>query len=146
MKKNKYAKLKRSLLVRFIRWAYRCLDNLFKRKRSTFRPTNRSRRSSQVVNNFNRSTSSDDRPVDLLNRSALLDEHPVERLNRSTPLDEHPVENFNRSTPLDERPNEQLITVGELFRRVKWQSSEQDSQKEIFNVSKISKPHDVSLN
>jgi hypothetical protein len=118
MKKNKYAKLKRSFLVRFIRWAYKCLDNLFKRKKSTFRPTNRSRISSREVNNFNR------RP----------------------PLNEPLVENFNRSVPVNEPPNEQLITVGELFRRVKWQSPEQDSQKEIFNVSKISKPHDVSLN
>lgn len=118
MKKTKYAKLKRSLLVRFIRWAYKCLDNLFKRKKSTFRPTNRARRSSQAVDRF----------------------------NRSAHLDERPVENFNRSARLDERLNDELITVGELFGRVKWQSPEKDSQKEIFNVSKISKPHDVSLN
>jgi hypothetical protein len=132
MKKNKYGKLKRSFLVRFIRWAYRCLDNLFKRKKSTFRPTNRARRSSLEIDN--------------LNRSVRLEERPVESFNRSVRLEERPVDNFNRSVHLEEHPNEQLITVGELFGRVKWQSLEEDTQKEIFNFSKISKPHDVSMN
>lgn len=104
MKRNKYAKLKRNFLVRFIRWAYRCLSGLFKRKKST------------------------SRAVDRLNISS-------ETIDRS-----------DRSPREDTRVNEQLITVGELFGRVKWQSLEEDTQKEIFNFSKISKPHDVSLN
>jgi hypothetical protein len=112
MNRNKYSKLKRNFLVRLIRWAYKSLDSLFKRKKSTFRSSNRHRLSHERID-----------------RS--------DRLTRS----EAPLE-----TPSVALTNEQLITVGELFGRVKWQSPEEDTQSKIFNVIKTSKPQDVSLN
>jgi hypothetical protein len=113
MKRSKYSKIKRNFLVRLIRWAYKCLDGLFKRKKSTFRSSNRHR----------------------------LSYDKIERFDRSETRLETRLE-----TPLKARTNEQLITVGELFGRVKWQSPEEDTQSKIFNVIKSSKPQDVSLN
>jgi hypothetical protein len=54
MKKNKYSRLKRNFLVRFIRWAYKCLDSLFKRKKSTFRVINRYGASDRKIERFDR--------------------------------------------------------------------------------------------
>jgi hypothetical protein len=45
MKKRKNSR--RNLLVRFIRWVYKSLDTLFKRKKSTFRSTNRHKLSTE---------------------------------------------------------------------------------------------------
>ena len=45
MKKRKNSR--RNLLVRFIRWVYKSLDTLFKRKKSTFRSVDRHKISTQ---------------------------------------------------------------------------------------------------
>jgi hypothetical protein len=104
MKRNKYLKLKRNFLVRFIRWASRCLTNLLKPRKSNSSAVDRQHISDLKI----------DRSELLAREEALV--------------------------------NEQLITVGELFGRVKWQSLEQDNQKEIFNFRKVSKPDDASMN
>jgi hypothetical protein len=124
MKRSKYSKIKRNFLVRLIRWVYKCLDSLFKRKKSTFRSSNRPRLSHDKIERFDRLARSEARP----------EARPEARLE--TRLE----------TPSKARTNEQLITVGELFGRVKWQSPEEDTQSQIFNVIKSSKPQDVSLN
>jgi hypothetical protein len=121
MKRNKYSKLKRNFLVRLIRWVYKCLDSLFKRKKSTFRSRNRHRLSYDKIDRFDRSET----------HSETLSE------TRSEALSE---------TRSEARTSEKLITVGELFARIKWQSPEEDRQSKIFNVTKVAKPHDVSMN
>ncbi len=118
MKKRKNSR--RNLLIRFIRWVYKFLDTLFKRKKSTFRSLERHRISTQER--------------DISPRSAPLE-------NRADERDISP-----RSTPLGDRIDEQLITVGELFERVQWQFPEEDIQANVLNLNSIARPHDVSKN
>jgi hypothetical protein len=125
MKRSKYSKIKRNFLVRLIRWAYKCLDSLFKRKKSTFRSSNRPRSSHDKIERFDRSEARSE---------ARLETRSEARLEARL------------EAPSKAHRNEQLITVGELFGRVKWQSPEEDTQSQIFNVIKSSKPQDVSLN
>jgi hypothetical protein len=118
MKKRKNSR--RNLLVRFIRWVYKSLDTLFKRKKSTFRSLDRQRISTQER--------------DILPRSAPLP-------NRADERDISP-----RSSRLADRANEQLITVGELLDRVQWQFPEEEIQVSVLNLNSIPQPHDVSNN
>jgi hypothetical protein len=64
MKKRRYSKIKKNLLVRFIRWIYKLLDTFFKRKKSTFRSTYRGKLSTEKSNHLERSVilDSDDHP------------------------------------------------------------------------------------
>jgi hypothetical protein len=118
MKKRKNSR--RNLLVRFIRWVYKSLDTLFKRKKSTFRSLDRQRISTQER--------------DMLPRSAPL-------ADRANDRDISP-----RSAPLDDRANEQLITVGELFDRVQWQFPEENVLPSGLRLNRSSQPLDVSRN
>ncbi len=54
MKKRRYSKIKKNLLVRLIRWVYNFFDTLFKRKKSTFRATYRRQLSSDQSSNVAR--------------------------------------------------------------------------------------------
>jgi hypothetical protein len=134
MKKRKNSR--RNLLVRFIRWVYKSLDTLFKRKKSTFRSLDRQRISTQER--------------DILPRSAPLPNRADERdiSPRSAPspnrADERDIS--PRSSRLADRANEQLITVGELLDRVRWQFPEEEIQVSVLNLNSIPQPHDVSNN
>jgi hypothetical protein len=47
---------------------------------------------------------------------------------------------------LDIRNKDELITVGEMFKKVKWRVPTAIIQEQFLNTSKISPPHDVSRN
>jgi hypothetical protein len=133
MKRRKNSK--RNLLVRFIRWVYKSLDTLFKRKKSTFRSLDRHKISAQ------------DRDISPRSAPLVNQAHERDISPRSAPLPNQAHErDISRSAQSANRANEQLITVGELFDRVRWQFSEEDIQANILNLNNIPRPHDVSNN
>jgi hypothetical protein len=134
MKKRKNSR--RNLLVRFIRWVYKSLDTLFKRKKSTFRSLDRHRISTQER--------------DILPRSAPFADRTNERdiSPSSAPFADRTNERdiSPSSAPFADRTNEQLITVGELFACVQWQFPEEEIPATVLNLNSIPRPHDVSRN
>ena len=118
MKKRKNSR--RNLLVRFIRWVYKSLDTLFKRKKSTFRSVDRHKISTQER--------------DSSVSSAHLAAQAKER------------DSAARSAHLAAQTKDRFITVGELFDRVQWQFSEEEIQSKVLDLNKVSRPMDVSKN
>jgi hypothetical protein len=151
MKKRKNSR--RNLLVRFIRWIYKSLDTLFKRKKSTFRSLDRRRISTQERDILPRSAPVADRTNerDISPRSASVADRTNERdispsltsvADRTNERDISP----SLAPVADRRTNEQLITVGELFARVQWQFPEENIPATVLNLNSIPRPHDVSRN
>jgi hypothetical protein len=119
MKNRKHSKLKRTPIVRFIR-------GIFRLWRAIFRPKSRNIRAIP-----------DDRS----------EQTRLESAQRQSELAQQQIELKRQQVDLDRQARERLITVGDLFDRVKWQVPEATIlQEHRPEASRIARPYDVSRN
>jgi hypothetical protein len=167
-KSSQYRRLRKNPLVRLLRQIYQFFHSIFKSRTATFR-SHRSQRFSDRLDAGDSTTTAatqiDRMPTigEILDRvnwqfapSATPEKHPD--LNRNT---EVKTANINRSTTVETAPhksktvtsiqvdrikNNESMTIGELFEKVKWQHPPGATQSPGLNPRKTTRTFDNARN